>query len=71
MDRTLWVGTATGLQQWYIPDQRPGTVTEQFTAANAGLCADSVTALAVRAIADRREVWVGSPTGVSCYRYPG
>ena len=71
MDRTLWVGTATGLQRWYIPDQRPGTVTEQFTAANAGLCADSVTALAVRAIADRREVWVGSPTGVSCYRYPG
>jgi ligand-binding sensor domain-containing protein len=70
-DKTLWVGTTTGLERWSVPggEQALGDNLERFTTANAGLASDSVTALAVRAIAAAREVWVGSLAGLSRYRY--
>jgi len=72
-DGTFWLGTATGLEQWPAPEQGEwfaGEPTAQFTKANSGLAADTVTALAVGMQGDEYSLWVGSPGGVSCYRYP-
>jgi ligand-binding sensor domain-containing protein len=70
-DKTLWVGTTTGLERWSVPgrDHALGNSLERFTTASAGLASDSVTALAVRPIAGTREIWIGSLAGLSCYRY--
>jgi ligand-binding sensor domain-containing protein len=72
-DGTLWLGTTTGLERWAAPGDGAalsGAPAERFTTANSGLAADLVTALAVRTVGGQREVWAGSPAGVSCYRYP-
>jgi ligand-binding sensor domain-containing protein len=69
---TLWLGTTAGLERWAAPGDGAvfsGAPAERFTTANSGLAADLVTALAVRPVAGQEEVWVGSPAGVSCYRY--
>ena len=68
----LWVGTTTGLEQWPPPSDGAvfaGEPAQRLTSINSGLAADTVTALAIRGGSDRREVWIGSPAGVSCYRY--
>jgi len=69
----LWVGTAEQLEQWPAPGRgevfanKPSAV---FSALMVGLAAEEVTSLAVRLTDNhQREVWIGSPTGVSCYRY--
>jgi ligand-binding sensor domain-containing protein len=70
---TLWLGTTTGLERWATAEDSAapgGAPVEQLTAATSGLAADLVTALAVRTVGGQEEVWVGSPSGVSCYRHP-
>jgi ligand-binding sensor domain-containing protein len=72
-DGTLWLGTATGLERWAALGDGAGfrgAPAERFTTANSGLAADVVTAVALRTVDGHGEVWVGSPAGVSCYRYP-
>ncbi|MFO1432831.1 MAG: hypothetical protein U1F76_22380 [Candidatus Competibacteraceae bacterium] len=71
-ERTLWVGTATGLERWKLTVQ--GELAEKtpeasYTIDNSGLAAACVTALAIRVADNVREIWIGSPAGVSCYRY--
>jgi ligand-binding sensor domain-containing protein len=70
-DRTLWVGTATGLERWRASRSRqlPEGRIARFMTTASGLAANTVTALAVRTIADAPEVWIGSPAGLSRYRY--
>jgi ligand-binding sensor domain-containing protein len=73
LNGTLWLGTTTGLERWPAPGDGAilaGTPAEQFITANSGLAGDLVTALAVRTVSGQEEVWIGSPAGVSCYRYP-
>lgn len=70
----LWVGTATGLEHWRSPVNEQtfrGEPARNLTTLNSGLAANLVTALDVRAISDMQEVWVGSPAGVSYYRFQG
>lgn len=69
---TFWLGTATGLEQWPAPEQGEwfaGEPDAQFKAADSGLAADAIAALAVRVVGDEQEVWIGTHAGVSCYRY--
>ena len=71
-DRTLWMGTAAGLERWPAPlagGRLEGVPVAVYTPSNSGLAAQGVTALAVRAIGQVHEVWIGSAAGVSCYRY--
>ncbi len=73
--RTMWIGTAAGLEEWAIPKNGvkfTGEPKRRFTAADSGLAADIVTGLKIREIpGDRmREVWIGSPNGLSCFRCP-
>jgi ligand-binding sensor domain-containing protein len=67
-DGTLWIGLAGGLELWPA-DMPAAEPVERWSTANSGLAADTVTALAVRDTGGQREVWAGSPAGVSCYRY--
>lgn len=65
---TLWVGTFAGLQQWLVADGQDcisKNPAGYYTAANAGLAANEVTALAVRETGDTRELLVGTPAGIS------
>jgi ligand-binding sensor domain-containing protein len=69
---TMWLGTDKGLEEWPTPTDGAGLAGNplaHFTATQSGLAADLVTALAVRAAGNRRQVWIGSPAGVSCYEY--
>ena len=71
-ERTLWVGMATGLERWNLTEQGEldaETPVERYTTDNSGLAAACVTALAIRVADNVREIWIGSPAGVSCYRY--
>lgn len=70
----LWLGTATGLECWRAPVNEQTFLAEpamNLTILNSGLAANLVTALDVRVIGDMQEVWVGSPAGVSYYRFQG
>lgn len=71
-DKTLWLGTQVGLEQW--PALKSGESfavhpLKPYTSRDDGLAARAVTALVARTIAGMHEVWVGSHTGLSCYRY--
>lgn len=69
---TLWLGTDKGLEQWLPPDQGDIFTREpiqHFTATNSGLAANIITALTIRDSSEGRELWIGSPTGVSRYCY--
>jgi ligand-binding sensor domain-containing protein len=69
---TLWLGTTTGLERWSSPGDSSvfnSPPMACFLAGNSGLAADLVTALAVHAAGNKRQVWIGSPGGVSCYEY--
>jgi ligand-binding sensor domain-containing protein len=68
----VWVGTSSGLEQWSAPGRGVGLADQpiaRFTAVTSGLAADNVTALACRLVDGMPEVWAGSSSGVSCYRY--
>jgi ligand-binding sensor domain-containing protein len=68
---TLWLGTSSGLESWSSPAQGEvfeGQPEQCFTASNSGLASDQVTALAIRVVESKQEVWVGSPNGVSRYQ---
>ncbi|UCH93811.1 MAG: hypothetical protein JSV88_26575 [Candidatus Aminicenantes bacterium] len=72
---TLWVGTSTALEEWHLPKRTTkfsGEPKKHFTVNNSGMAANRVTDLALREIHSdcTREVWIGSPNGLSCYRYP-
>ena len=71
---TLWLGTNEGLEQWPSPSQGEvftGKPIQHFTTANSGLAANTITALTIRDFSEGRELWIGSPAGVSryCYQY--
>ncbi|NTV73638.1 MAG: hypothetical protein HGA66_05470 [Holophaga sp.] len=60
------------LRVWPPPDDGPvlrGKPLASVSSANSGLAADLVTSLAVRAAGNSRQVWIGSPAGVSYYEY--
>ena len=67
----MWVGTAEGLYQMEL--DHLGRVMKKRTIAfhsnDSGLAADMVTALAIREAQTRRELWVGSPNGLSCFQF--
>jgi ligand-binding sensor domain-containing protein len=64
----MWVGTSAGLHKLEL--DHLGRVMKKrtiaFDASDSGLAASMVTALALRNTRDRREMWVGSPAGLSC-----
>jgi ligand-binding sensor domain-containing protein len=67
----LWLGTPQGLEAWILPKDKVGLRDRpvcSFTAANSGLAANRVTALAIRTRNEQQELWIGSPNGISCYQ---
>jgi ligand-binding sensor domain-containing protein len=71
-DESLWIGTSSGLEQRRVPTSQAGatpTLVGRWTAATSGLAADAVTALCVRSIDGQCELWAGSRSGVSRFRY--
>jgi ligand-binding sensor domain-containing protein len=66
----VWLGTADGLEQWALPQGRLwGKKPDmRLRANNSGLAGTLVTALTLREIDGRRELWVGSLAGPSCLR---
>ncbi len=71
----MWAGVSSALEEWILPKPNTkltGKPKKQFTISNPGLSSNIVTALTVRENDNNliREVWAGSPNGLSCYRYP-
>ena len=62
----LWVGTETGLAQLQRTDDG-WQIGQHFTGATSGLAADRVTALALTSRGTETQVWIGTPSGLSCY----
>ena len=72
-ENELLLGLVDHFECWPSPGNGEvfaGSPLVSFSAKDAGLAADTVTALTVR-VADnqQREIWIGSPNGVSSYRY--
>jgi ligand-binding sensor domain-containing protein len=68
----LLVGFADHFERWPSPEN--AKIFEAAPVANissreGGLAADMVTAIAVRAGKNSQEIWIGSPAGISSYRY--
>ncbi len=65
---TVWLGIRGGLERLVLRRNRRWTFKPSalFRANDSGLAATMVTALALRKIEGRRELWVGSLAGLSC-----
>ncbi len=66
----VWVGTDKGLFSLIKRAANEWVIAKELTSDNSGLAADRVTALALSNDAQgKRELWIGTPCGLSCYRY--
>jgi ligand-binding sensor domain-containing protein len=72
-EHALFLGTTEQVECWTLPDNGEvfaANPTANFSVHEGGLASSLVTALAVREIDDqRRQLWVGSPAGVSSYQF--
>ncbi len=66
----LWVGTS-GSGLFCLAEQGKGwKIVRAFTARNSGLAADRVTTLVLSSgDSGERNLWIGTPCGLSCYTY--
>jgi len=74
-ENTLWVGGAAALEEWALSQTDSkfvGDPKRRFNTYNSGLASNVITALALREnyIDNIREVWIGTPNGLTCYRCP-
>ena len=71
--QALWAGTDEGLVRVVAVDNGNGNgweIANELTARHSGLAADRVTALALSAGEPGETIlWIGTPCGLSCYRY--
>lgn len=66
----LFIATADQVECLRSPENGDAFVTSRFSAREGGLAASTITALAVSVDDDQyRQLWVGSPAGVSSYRF--
>ncbi|MCP4344683.1 MAG: hypothetical protein GY795_04040 [Desulfobacterales bacterium] len=67
----LWAGTHQGLVQ-VIKNSNEWEISKKLTAMDSGLASDHVTVLELdHEEPGKRNLWIGTPCGLSCYTYQG
>ncbi len=69
-DGILWAGTRQGLIQ-VINSGNEWGISKKLTAMDSGLASDHVTVLELDHDSGKRNLWIGTPCGLSCYTYQG
>ncbi len=67
--RILWAGIHQGLVQ-VTKSGNKWEISKKLTSMNSGLACDHVTVLELEE-SEKRNLWIGTPCGLSCYTYQG